>query len=91
MGYTSSKVKNRWNKAHYDCINFRLPKGCRNEINFIARQHGMSTAQFLRWAVLQAASDAERAQCPHLSGRTENDIENGYISPSPPPPEQLKE
>ena len=86
MGYTSSKVKDRWNKKHYDCITARLPIGCRDELKQLARRHGLSVTQFLRWAVLQAVSDAEREQCPILSGRTKNDIDNGYVSPFPPPP-----
>ena len=86
MGYTSSKVKDRWNRKHYDSIAIKLPKGCRDELNCIARNHGMSTTQFLRWAVLQVASEEERGNSPALTGRTENDIDNGYVSPFPPPP-----
>lgn len=91
MGYTSSEVKNRWNRKHYDVISTRLPIGARKEINSLARLHGMSTAQFIRWAILQAVSDAEREQCPILSGRTENDIDNGYVSPFPPPPREPRD
>ena len=87
MGYTSSEVKSRWNKKHYDCINIRLPKGCRNEIQVAAKKRGLSMAQFIRWAILQAVSAEERKQMPLLSGRTENDIDNGYVSPFPPPRE----
>jgi len=90
MGYTSSEVKNRWNKKHYDVISSRLPKGCREEINLLARNHGMSTAQFIRWAILQAVSEAEREQCPHLTGHTAETIENGYVSPFPHPPRRTE-
>ena len=86
MGYTSSRVKNRWNKKHYDGINIRLPIGCRAEIQSAAKKRGMSMASFIRWAVLQAVSPEERKDMHFLSGRTTDDIENGYVSPFPPPP-----
>ena len=86
MGYTSSKVKNRWNKKHYDCINIRFPVGCRAEIKAAAERHGLSMVQFIRWAILQAVSTEEIKQMPLLSGRKTDDIENGYVSPFPPPP-----
>ena len=91
MGYTSSKVKQRWNKKHYDVISSRLPKGCREEIKTAAKARGLSVAQFLRWAILQAVSPEERKQMPVLSGRKPEDVENGYISPFPPPPEGRKD
>lgn len=85
MGYTSSKVKQRWNEKHYDNISFRLPIGSRAELNAIAKAHGMSLTQFLRWAVLQVATEEERKQSPVLSGRKPEECENGYVSPFPPP------
>ena len=91
MGYTSSKVKQRWNEKHYDVISSRLPKGCREEIKTAAKARGLSVAQFLRWAILQAVSPEERKQMPVLSGRKPEDIENGYISPFFPPPEGRKD
>ena len=89
MGYTSSKVKARWNAEHYDSIAIKLPKGSRDELNALARKRGMSTTQFLRWAVLQAASADERAQMPTLAGQRVEDTDNGYIQPFTPPPAKL--
>ena len=87
MGYTSSKVKDRWNKQHYDNVNMKLPKGCREEIQAVAKAKGLSMAQYIRWAILQAMSEEERKQSPVLSGRKPEEVENGYVSPFPPPPE----
>lgn len=89
MGYTSSKVKQRWNEKHYDSIAIKLPIGSRAEMTAIAKAHGMSLTQFLRWAVLQAATEEERRQSPVLSGRKPEECENGYVSPFPPPPRSL--
>lgn len=61
MGKTSSIVKNHWNAAHYDVINIRLPQGSRDEIKAIAQKHNLSMVQFVRWAILQACSEEERA------------------------------
>lgn len=85
MGYTSSKVKQRWNEKHYDSIAIKLPIGSRAELNAIAKAHGMSLTQFLRWAVLQVATEDERRQSPVLSGQKPEETENGYVSPFPPP------
>lgn len=85
MGYTSSKVKDRWNKLHYDSVNMKMPIGCRNEIQAAAKRHGMSMVQFVRWAILQAVSPEERQQMPILSGQPADDVKNGYVSPFSPP------
>ena len=90
MGYTSSKVKDRYNRKHYDCIVARLPIGCKNEIQTAAKANGLSMAQYIRWAILQAMSEEERKQSPVLSGRKPEDIENGYVSPFPPPPRRTE-
>ena len=90
MGYTSSKVKNRWNKQHYDSLNLRFPLGSREEVKAAAEAHGMSMNAFVRWAILQAVSPEERKQMPILSGRKPEDIENGYVSPFPTPPRRTE-
>lgn len=89
MGYTSSEVKNRWNRNHYDVISTRLPIGSREEIRQAAERRGLSVAQFIRWAILAAVSAEERKEMPSVSGQQADDSESGYISPFPPPPEKL--
>lgn len=90
MGYTSSAVKNRWNRNHYDVISTRLPIGSREEIRQAAERRGLSVAQFIRWAILAAVSADERQQMPILSGQSIDTTENGCISPFPPPPEKTR-
>ena len=86
MGYTSSEVKNRWNRKHYDVISTRLPNGSRDEIRQAAERRGLSVAQFIRWAILTAVTAEERQQMPSVSGQQVSNSESGYISPFPPPP-----
>ena len=73
MGYTSSKVKQRWNEKHYDSIAIKLPIGSRADMTAIAKAHGMRLTQFLRWAVLQVATEEER----HSHNGQCHQIDNG--------------
>ena len=57
--YTSPEVKDRWNRAHYDAVTFRTPKGGREAIQAAAAARGMSVAAYLRHLVL--ADNAENA------------------------------
>lgn len=58
--YTSSEVKNRWNKKHYDVVQFHVPKGANEEIQRIAETHGMSKAAYIRHLIL--ADNPETAE-----------------------------
>lgn len=68
MGKTSSQVKARWNAAHYDCVNVRLPKGSKKEIQAAAKKRGISMTQLIRQAILHYVSADERDQMPVLTG-----------------------
>lgn len=61
MGKTSNAVKAKWDREHYDFLAVRIPKGSKAEVCALAERHGMSQAQFVRWAILQACSEEERA------------------------------
>lgn len=37
---TSSKVRNRWNSAHYDRINVTIPKGYEDILKDYCEEHG---------------------------------------------------
>lgn len=58
--YTSTEVKARWNKKHYDSITFAVPKGAGDEITAIAKQNGMSRAAYIRHLIL--ADNPETAE-----------------------------
>ena len=47
MGYTSPKVKNKWNKEHYDSITFMCKKGGKEQIKIMANNSGQSMAAYL--------------------------------------------
>lgn len=42
MSRTSTTVKNRWNKAHYDRLNITVPKGMKEKVSAWAEEHGQS-------------------------------------------------
>lgn len=52
MGYTSSDVKARYNRAHYDVVSVLVPKGGREELQAIAQAHGMSVSRYLRHLII---------------------------------------
>ena len=55
--HTSTAVKNRWNKKHYDVVSFSVTKGAREEIKQLAEILGMSMAEYIRHLII---SDAEK-------------------------------
>lgn len=50
--HTSSEVKDRWNRSHYDQIMIRVPIGAREEIQRVADARGMSVAAYIRHLIL---------------------------------------
>ena len=46
MSKPTSAVKDRWNKANYDQLNIRLPKGKKAELQKAAEAAGMSLNQY---------------------------------------------
>ena len=46
MSKPTSAVKDRWNKANYDQLNIRLPKGKKAELQKAAAAAGMSLNQY---------------------------------------------
>lgn len=51
--YTSTEVKTRWNSAHYDNVNFAVPKGARAELAKVAAAHGMSISAYMRHLIIK--------------------------------------
>lgn len=62
---TSSAVKDRWNRNHYDQITFRTAIGGREAIQLMAELHGLSMAEYIRQLVIK---DAESHGKPGISG-----------------------
>lgn len=55
--YTSSAVKERYNKKHYDRISFHCPKGGSEILKQAAEAAGMTKAAYIRSLIIQ---DAQR-------------------------------
>lgn len=55
--YTSSEVKSRYNRKHYDQITFRCGKGGLQAVKALADSTGMSLAAYLRHLII---ADAEK-------------------------------
>ena len=55
---TSTAVKNRWNKKHYDQVAFHTPKGGAEELRTIAAARGMSVASYLRHLIIADNADS---------------------------------
>lgn len=52
---TSCEVKDRWNREHYDQIQFRTGNGGREAIQTMAAMHGLSVAAYIRHLVIEDA------------------------------------
>ena len=48
MGRTSSTVKNRWNNAHYDRVEFQVKKGMKEELQAWCEAHGKTVGGFVK-------------------------------------------
>ena len=53
--YTSSAVKERYNKKHYDRITFHCPKGANEMLKKAASVAGMTKSAYIRTLVIQDA------------------------------------
>lgn len=62
--YTSSQVKARYNRSHYDSITFRAGKGSNEAITQLAALRGMSKAEYIRHLII---ADAKSLEKPELS------------------------
>ncbi len=51
MAKTTSEVKDRWNRKHYDAVTFRIPKGEKERIQAAAVEAGESLNAFICNAV----------------------------------------
>lgn len=62
--HTSSQVKARYNRSHYDSITFRAGKGSNEAISQLAQLRGMSKAEYIRHLII---ADAKTLEKPELS------------------------
>lgn len=53
--HTSTEVKQRWNKMHYDSITFTVQKGARSEVQELAESGGVSVSEYIRQAIREKA------------------------------------
>lgn len=53
--YTSSAVKNRWNKKHYDQISVRVPIGSKVEIQKMLEERGDTMAGYIKRLIIEDA------------------------------------
>ena len=58
--HTSTEVKNRWNKKHYDQIAYHCKIGGKEYIKQLAAASGKSMADYLRTLVIQDAQKKGR-------------------------------
>ena len=59
---TSTEVKDRWNRNHYDQILIRTAKGGREAIQVIAAANGKSVSEYIRGLIIaDAARDRKLA------------------------------
>lgn len=66
--YTSSEVKNRWNKAHYDKMTFTCRKGGGDMIKTLAKEKGMSMTAYIVWLIRQDALNEGRTDVAEYLG-----------------------
>lgn len=65
---TSTEVKDRWNREHYDKVTFRTGLGGSAAIRAMAEYHGMSMAEYLRHLVIADAIQAEKPEISAILG-----------------------
>lgn len=53
--YTSSEVKDRWNREHYEQIMFRVGIGGKSAIKAVAELRGCSVAEYIRGLIIADA------------------------------------
>lgn len=60
MGKTSATVKDRWNRANYDSILCRVPKGEKETIQAHAVKMGESVNGFIQRAIIEQMKRDEK-------------------------------
>lgn len=66
--YTSSEVKDRYNRKNYDQVSFRVGKGGREAIKVMAELRGMSLAGYIKHLVIADAQSAGKGDIQALLG-----------------------
>lgn len=72
---TSTAVKARWNRAHYDTVQFTVAKGTKEIVDNLAKQLGMSRAEYIRHLIIADAKKRENVDISALIGGGAN-LEN---------------
>lgn len=55
--YTSSEVKDRWNREHYEQVLFRVGIGGKAAIKAVAELRGCSVAEYIRGLIIADAKN----------------------------------
>ena len=55
--YTSSEVKDRWNRNHYEQVIFRVSIGGKDVLKSLAEESGLSVAAYLKHLVIKDAQE----------------------------------
>lgn len=58
---TSSEVKARYNRKHYDCVAFRMRKGGRDVVAALADSMGLSMSEYIRHLIIADAKNRQNA------------------------------
>lgn len=66
--YTSPEVKDRWNKKHYEQLQFRVGIGGREAIKAMAEYNGMSVSAYMRHLVIKDAQSAGKGDISDILG-----------------------
>lgn len=53
MGYTSSKVKNKWNTEHYGQLNIKLDKDLIQAFKVKCKKDNISMAEIIKAAIIE--------------------------------------
>ena len=55
---------NKYNKANYDNLSIRIPKGCKEVLKELADANKMSLAAMVMWSITQAYTDHMEKDMP---------------------------
>lgn len=69
--FTSTAVKTRWNRKHYDKIAVLLPKGTRERLAVYAAKRGMSVNGYMNYIVRDMLGVPEEDWKPMLEDKKE--------------------
>lgn len=62
--HTSSAVKDRYNRKHYEQVNFRVAQGGRAALQELAELHGLSVNAYVRHLII---ADGKKLGKPEIS------------------------